>query len=293
MSTTDVAGSVTPVYTPTLLVTNDASILTQADLTTLVVSLANRIEFLRQLVGISSSNFSGFKEDFLHIDEDAVAFGTPREWHGDTMWRVVQQGAGTLSLTNDDPGNTVNHGMLTIMSTSGTTGAMFYKDKGTGSRGVRFSSLIQTTCICRIQNASAPMKFEFGLKAGASPGIDAANAASITFLFDPTINANWLAKTSLNAAASAHYTDTGVPPVPGGGFQKLEIVRTATGPQAFNWLINGAVVASKTQNSVLTPFVPATDAAHMCFGGQVPTVTVSDETIDVDFISFDLTSTGR
>lgn len=49
MSTTNVAGSVVPVYTPTLLVTNDASILTQADLTALTLSLANRIEFLRDL----------------------------------------------------------------------------------------------------------------------------------------------------------------------------------------------------------------------------------------------------
>lgn len=293
MSTTDVAGSVVPVYTPTLPVTNDASILTQADLTALTLSLANRIEFIRQSVALASESFCAVKEDFLHVDPDPVTFGSPREWFGDTPWRIVQQSAGTLALSYEDIGNTVHHGTITIMSTSGTTGAVWYKDNPVGGRGVRFSTLLRAVCILTIRSTAAPLKFEFGLKAGSSPAIDQANAASVTFLFNPAVNANWLAKTSLNAAASAHYSDTGVPPSAPGVMQKLEILRTSTSPLTFDFLINGTVVATKIQSGVLTPFVPSSDNGHMAFGGIVPVVTVADETIDIDWVSFELNSSGR
>lgn len=293
MSTTDVAGSVTPVYTPTLPVTNDTSILTQADLTATVLSLANRIEFVKQLVSVAATNFCGFKDDFLHVDGDAVTFGSPRQWFGDTPWYVVQGAAGTLALDQADAGNVVNHGTVTIMSTSGTLSASFFKDEAVGGFGARFNKLLSAVCLCALQYLPAPMKFEFGVRAGASPGIDQANAASISFLYNPALSPNWQAKTSLNAAASAHYTDTGVAPI-AGVMQKLEIIRTAPSPAlTFEWRINGTTVATKTSNGVLTPFVPASDVGHMSFAGQVPVVTVADETIDVDYISFELDSSGR
>ncbi len=292
MSTTDVAPLVTPAYTATLPVTNSGSILTQADLTTLVVSLANRIEFVRQLSSVVSSSFSAVKDDFCFVDEGAIVFGTPRIWHGDTPWRATQLAAGTLALNYSDTGGfTDNHGILQIKSTSGTTGVCLDKGAvGAGAgKGVRFGKFLGGACNVRFGNVASPVKFEFGLQAD-STAIRASNEASISFLYDPTVNPNWLARTSLTAGSSEHLTDTGVPPVAGLP-QTLRITQTDETDRTYEWRINNTLVATK-RTSAGTFFIPGSGAGFMRIAGQVPVFT-SNETIDVDLVQFENNSLGR
>lgn len=92
MATTDVAGSVTPTYTPTLPVTTDTSILTQADLTTVVVSLANRTEYVRQLVDDAADTPEAsvvVREDFM----SAVYTPLGATLQGDMLWRTAEVGS--------------------------------------------------------------------------------------------------------------------------------------------------------------------------------------------------------
>lgn len=293
MPTTDVAPLVTPVYTPTLPVTTDGSVLTQADLTTLAVSLGNRIEFVRQLVNTASENFNVTADDFLHVDDGAHTFGSPRIWHGDTPWVATQLAAGTITTKHDDSGGFLdNQGQVIIRSSSGTTGLAFRKgDIGTGAgSGVRFGRVTVMKCLVRLGNIGSPMKFEFGMQAN-SDTIRASNVASISFLFDPSISPNWQARTSLTAGASEHLTDTGIAAV-AGVFRKLTITRTDTGADPTYQFKIGTTVAATKQQSAGTFFIPDTGGGFMRFAAQVP-VFATNEIVAVDRVSFELNASGR
>jgi hypothetical protein len=301
MSTTDVAGSVTPVYTPTLPVTNDASILTQADLTATVLSLANRIEYVKQLVDVASENFAGFQDDFLNVDAGGLTFGSPRVWHGDTPWLATQLLAAPIRLQQVS-GGTVSHGILNIDALSGASGVNFSKLAGAAGVGSRASSFLKAKCIVRAFYLGAGMKFEFGLQAsGGGIQIDPANAAAASFIFDPvTYGPNWMCKTSLNAAASAHYSDSGVPVnlAPGAAAQKLEIERVVVSLSPFEFefrfSIQGSVVVTKNSLTGGPFFLPSLNefmqARVAC---NVPDLTILNETFQVDYVTFLFNAQGR
>lgn len=109
MATTDVAGLVTPVYTPTLPVTTDTSILTQADLTNTVVSLANRIEFLRDLVDVAADTPEAscvLREEFW----GAIWTSGESRLDADNVWRTAFLGSPAvsgLSSSSNSPGELV------------------------------------------------------------------------------------------------------------------------------------------------------------------------------------------
>lgn len=96
MATTDVAGSVTPVYTATLPVTTDTSTFTQADLTALVLSLANRTEFVRQLVDDAADTPEAsavVREDFF----SAVYQPIGAMLFADGLWRTFEANSPAVS----------------------------------------------------------------------------------------------------------------------------------------------------------------------------------------------------
>jgi hypothetical protein len=291
-----IQNDVLPVYEPVITIAETGEVLTEAQIYDTTLALANRIEFVRQAtpgVATDPENVCFISDDFTFVDEGAVAFGTPRQWQGDTPWIVTQTAAGTLQVRSFNTGQLVNHGNLEWRSTSGTIGAIWRKgglNSGSGS-GLRYSRFLKAKCLLRMNNIAAPVKFEFGMKSGSATTFDTANTASITFLYDPATNANWLAKTSLDAGSSAHYADTTVPPVPG-SYQKLEILQLDATDPTYQFSINDVVVATKVQSGG-SFFIPSgSDVGHACFGGQVP-VFASNETIQVDYTAFTFNATNR
>jgi hypothetical protein len=125
MPTVDVAPLVTGgTYTPTLLVPTDGTTFTQAMLTSLIVSLGNRIEFLRDLVPEAAND----PERSLLIREDfAGAIWTPGQARldGEFPWRTGGD-TGTISVSGH-AGSSKNPGQLRVsIPGDGATEVPFY-----------------------------------------------------------------------------------------------------------------------------------------------------------------------
>jgi hypothetical protein len=136
MPTVDVAPLVTPTYTPTLLVPTDGTTLTQALLTNLIVGLANRTEFLRDLQLEASDTpeaYCTLREDF----HGAIFTSGSSRIDAEFPWRTsvlglpaVNQRAGTgknpglleLSLPPTGSGGEPDHGIDFYLSTSSSGG---------------------------------------------------------------------------------------------------------------------------------------------------------------------------
>jgi hypothetical protein len=148
MSTTDVAGSVVPVYTPTLPVTDDGSILTNAALTALTLSLANRTEYVRQLseqAGEAPEFFATLREDFLDVVIESTSI------YGVLPWTVVAVNSGALSISHS-PGTAKNPGGLIcgVPSTLGDASHAFFLGPGATSHPFTFASVQSFTVVLRI-----------------------------------------------------------------------------------------------------------------------------------------------
>jgi hypothetical protein len=110
MPTVDVAPLVTPTYTPTLLVPTDGSTFTQALLTNLIVGLANRTEFLRDL----SAEASDTPEAYCTLRDDffgAVDSISPGTLQSDIQWRRSDEGSPAI---NHRAGSSKNPGLLEV-----------------------------------------------------------------------------------------------------------------------------------------------------------------------------------
>lgn len=237
------------------------------------------------------------QDDFLNVDEEAIVFGTPRTWHGDTPWRVTQLFANPITLEQSG-GSTNNHGKLRISATGGASGVNFSKFAGATSDGVSGSRILHAKCIMRAFEIDTGVKFEFGFQSSASGmGVNVANVAGASLLFLPATSANWLARTSLNAGSSTHLSDTGVPVTegPGAGIQKLEIVREQIHGSVveFRFYINDILVVTKNSGAG-TFFLPGTNEKMQArFAAEVPDLTADLEYFEVDYVSFELNSSGR
>lgn len=108
MATVDVSSLVSPTYTPTLLVPTDGSTFTQALLTNLIVSLANRTEFLRDLSFEASDTpgaYARIREDFF----GAIFTAGQNRLDASFPWRCVS--TGNVSI-NGNAGSSKNPGQL-------------------------------------------------------------------------------------------------------------------------------------------------------------------------------------
>jgi hypothetical protein len=131
MAVTDVAPLVTPTYTATLNVVNDGSVLTQAALTSLVVSLANRTEFLRDLIAEASDTpeaYCTLREEFL----GSVWTSGQSLLQGNVQWRTTASGSVSVS---GNAGASKNPGLLNVsVPGDGATNEkfIFYLESATG-----------------------------------------------------------------------------------------------------------------------------------------------------------------
>lgn len=213
MATTDVSGLVTPVYTTTLPVTTDGSVFTQADLTTLVVSLGNRIEFVRDLVPDATDTpevFARINEDFLDaVVESQTIYGT-------IPWTVIGSGTGIGGLAvSHVAGSAKNPGGLQI-STPATLGDIsysFFIGPGATSTPFSFASFSEFTVVAKISQDTTTLLtpfVRFGLAANAS----FANGGneSLGLAYGPAFGPNWLL---LRRKGGAQFTTALVPMVLG------------------------------------------------------------------------------
>jgi hypothetical protein len=236
-------------------------------------------------------------DDFLHVDNAALTFGSPSTWHGDTPWRATQTSANAIILESVS-GGTSNHGMLRISSTAGGSGVVLAKFAGSAGEGVRASSILSAKVSVRAFEVDAGMKFEFGFQdSSGGNGINVSNTAGASFVFDPAIGPNWIARTSLNAAASTSLTDTGVSvnEGPGEGAQKLEIVREQVSGSVVEWrfYINDNLVVTKNSGAG-TFFLPGLNEFMQArIAAIVPDLTADNEYFEIDYASFEFDSSGR
>jgi hypothetical protein len=282
-------------YDAVINIPSNGETITEAAEINTVVALGNRIEFIRNAVpsiAASPEKHLLLADDFMFVDSGAIAFGTPRNWLGDTHWMATQLTAGTLAVDYFNAAHTNNHGCMVIQSSSGTTGLELRKGSigANGVLGVRCTRLLSAKCIVKLGNVSAPMKFEVGMQKG-STAIRAANTASLSFFFDPTVSGNWQARSSQTAALSEHLTDLGVAPG-GGAFQKLEIRQVEEADITYEFLINDVVRATKRQSAGAFFIPTGAEVASLRLAGQVP-VFAANEQIIVDYVHFTLNSGGR
>jgi hypothetical protein len=204
MATTDVSGLVTPVYTATLPVTTDGSTLTQADLTNTVVSLGNRIEFVRDLVPDATDTpevFARINEDFLDaVVESQTIYGT-------IPWTVIQSGAGAGGLAISHVAGTAKNPGGLACSCPGTLGDAshaFFVGPGATSTPFSFASFSEFTVVMKIATDSSTLltpSVRIGLASNA--GFNNGGNESLGLMYGPAFGSNWMLLRRKAAAQTA------------------------------------------------------------------------------------------
>lgn len=195
MSTTDVAPFVTATYTPTLPVTDDSSVLTNADLKMLTLSLANRTEFLRALsaeAAIAPEVFCTLREDFLDADYNSAR----NTLYGVIPWTTVASGAGAAGLSiNHVNGTAKNPGQLVCAcpGTLGDSNFAFFLGPSAGNNPFSFATLDAMVIVGKIAVDTSTLLTPF-VRAGLAQNGTLNNGGTDTLgiAYGPAFGANWL-----------------------------------------------------------------------------------------------------
>lgn len=196
MATVDVDPLVTATFTPTLPVTTDGSTLTQADLTNIVVSLANRIEFLRSLsleAAVKPEAFTTFREDFL----DLIYKKTDATLYGTLPWTTLEEGAGAIAGAlgiSHSAGSSKNPGGLRVSTPGslGDAGFSFFIGPGATSTPFSFTGVQHFSITMKIVTDSSTLltpSVRCGLASNASFNNGGSNSLGI--LYAPAFGTDW------------------------------------------------------------------------------------------------------
>lgn len=285
-------------YDPVLPVTATAEVITQASLTNTAVALANRIEFLRNSIGIVSDTpdkFNILQEDWRGFQVDPLlAFGTPGYVNGDSgSWGATILGGADCNITASTFPETFAHGNIVMAATGGTRGLAVFKG-GMGRSGgslvqqrqaFRYGSILKMICDMRFDTTIAGVnKFEFGM-ATDEDAINLANSAAVSIFYDPAgVGANWQFRTSLTAGSSSNIIDSGVPPTVSAQ-QRLEITYSFS-PLQVTFRIKNAGAPTGTTPAVSSTFVPAgSDIGY--FGFKSLSASGSAQAVDFMYLAMD------
>lgn len=253
MATVDVAGSVTPVYTATLPVTTDTSVLTQADLTGTVVSLANRIEFVRQFaLGATPRPEQIFqvREDF----ESGRADASDNAIYATHTWKTATTGSASASVGG---GNAKHPGVLlqTVLSPSGSHS---YFLGSFSADPLRFDQLLSTTFVMAANESGVNVASSFGVGLKEDASVQNGGTDCLQVFYAP-FNANWSIISRRGGVQTT--TNTGVPIV----FNEYIVVRIDRDIATNNMsvFINGALI--------LLILAAAAPTGNCTFGGHAAT----------------------
>jgi hypothetical protein len=229
MATVDVAGLVTPTYTPTIPIVLDGDPFTQADHTNTVVSLANRTEFVRQLSETASSapeSFATLREDFWGAIFDS---GTSTIY-GDLVWRTDDSGSPAI---NHRGGSAQNPGQLEMAMPTGSSFA-FGLGSSTDNLFGGISTEAVTFAVKVLDNpANVATQFLIGLKNDWSLGNGGDDCLQ---LFYTISEANWHVMKRRSGVQTL--VDTGVPVVAG----EMVVCRFLKNGNDIDVELNGAIV---------------------------------------------------
>lgn len=282
MATTDVAPLVTPTYTAALLVPNDGSTLTQALLTNLIVALANRTEFLRDITIEASDNPESYcvvREDFL----GAIFTSSQSRLDATLPWRTIQ--TGNVSI-NGQSGNSKNPGRLQC-SVPGDGGSQQYFGFhliGTTATPFSFATFQQMTVVVRInEDAANVTEFtRFGLVDDAEQEDGGTDALCI--IRQPAANATkWMLMKNVSgtltktAIAAADFTDN--------EFATWRFVKNAS--NGVDFYLDGVLV-----HTVASGDLP-TGGCNASFYQSVTAADTEVLTVDYDLITVRTKPTAR
>jgi len=218
MSTTDVSGLVTPVYTATLPITTDGSVLTQADLTNTIVSLANRVEFIRQIGDAATEPelITVLREDFF----SAIWDGSSR-LDGSFAWRTAHSGSPAIT---HDGGTARRPGRLICQMPPNSQ--FSFGIAGVADTPFGFLSTDMITFVAKVDDdpANIASSATFGMLGTYTAQNGGANALA---LFYQKTFPNW--RVMIQKASVQTLVDTGVPVVPG-EFVTVRFIWRSPGP---------------------------------------------------------------
>jgi hypothetical protein len=213
----DVSGLVTPVYSATLPVTNDTEVLTQAALTDTTVSLANRIEFLRQLVDDAADMpeaSATLREEFWSTIWDPS--GSRLE--ADNLWRTAHAGSPVVvheAPDSDSPG---------VVRMSLPTSSEFRAQLGS-STGVPFSFITTEHCTFRIRVDDHPgniaSSFRIGLVENNTLQSGGTNSLSVCY-FRGVNATQWLLQVRKASVTTLH----AIKPFINGDYETFRFVKS-------------------------------------------------------------------
>jgi hypothetical protein len=203
-----IQGDVTPEYTTILTISDTGEVLTEAQIYDTTLALANRIEFVRQLVPEASDNpeaFGIFREEFWMASADNGIL------YADNIWRYSDAGSPSIS---HGPGTFKNPGQLVInlppTGSGGSTdhGASFYIGTETGDP-FTFDSVESCVVVCKADEDVGSLlgNWGFGFVQNADELILNGGTDSIQIFRNKAVSA---AQWTYQVRAASVVTDTGV-----------------------------------------------------------------------------------
>jgi hypothetical protein len=182
----NIAGSVAPTYDAAIPVPLDGEYANSAALQAMILPIANRAEYLRQIVEEDPLRFVEIREDF-----SAVNLLSPTGVQGDTTWQSNVGGSSWFNAVSDVAAQDEDHqGILKIQENSGS--ACIYKMPNS----FPISRVQRAIVHVRLGAAGVPFTgFEFGFSAGTSATVNTTGVNAWTAQYDPAVGGNWLHRT--------------------------------------------------------------------------------------------------
>jgi hypothetical protein len=241
MSFTDIATLVTPTYDAVIPVPDDGELLTEVVLRGCLQPIANRVEFLRDLVPDAADSpefFATLREDFLELDHNS----SRSTLYGTVPWTAVMSGSGSGGIAIGHlPGTSKNPGGLSI-GTPGTLGdANFalYLGPAVTSAPLTFASVQSLTIVAKIVSDTSTLLTP-SYRCGLSDTADFPNggADSLGLFYSTALGANWL----LLRRVAGVQTTTVLTPMVFGEYVTVKFQKNAA--LGFDVFVNGALVTT-------------------------------------------------
>jgi hypothetical protein len=211
----DIASAVTPEYTASINVPLDGEQATSASLQAMILPVANRVEFLRQVDESAPWIRSEIFEDF-RVSRAALA-------NGDSLWERHWVGlAPSADWTISQALFLDALGCVRFRNASGSATQWYSHEDVTSNY---FSALRRIVARVRAGNISTGMNFDVGIS-GIAGGSITGTGDRVSCLFHPATSPNWQLRTANGASDSL--VDTGVP-VAADTWYQLDLVADGAG----------------------------------------------------------------
>lgn len=199
---TNISSSVTAEYTAAIPVPDDGEYASHAALANAIRPVANRAEYLRDLVEVAPWRIVSIFEDFLAARVSSL----PDHAQWDQLWNSSNDDVGSWNIADLDFEDAL--GVVRFLNTSGSASASRYRKSFSMAR---FENVRRITARVRASSVASGMNLEIGWlrSTDPNPGNEDSPSHAASVVFMPSSSANWRLRT--DDGSSSTYVDTGVP----------------------------------------------------------------------------------